>query len=78
LEPRPTREWFDGQNDRIPSPADSSLKFAIKIKNKDVPTAFALRIFCATGMQYAAVFPLPVRALANMSRLSKARGMAFD
>ena len=29
-------------------------------------------------MQYAAVFPLPVRARAKMSRFSSARGIAFD
>ena len=38
---------------------------------------FALRIFCTTGMQYAAVFPLPVRALASMSLFSNANGMAL-
>lgn len=41
-------------------------------------TAFALKIFCRTGIQYAAVFPLPVRALASMSRFSSAIGIAFD
>lgn len=40
-------------------------------------TAFVLKIFCRTGMQYAAVFPLPVRALASISRFSRAIGMAF-
>lgn len=29
-------------------------------------------------MQYAAVFPLPVRARARTSRFSRARGIAFD
>lgn len=29
-------------------------------------------------MQYAAVFPLPVRALASISRFSRAIGMAFS
>ena len=40
-------------------------------------TFFALKIFCTTGIQYAAVFPLPVRARARMSRLSTARGIAL-
>lgn len=43
----------------------------------NVPTALAFKIFCTTGIQYAAVFPLPVRARARTSRFSSARGMAF-
>lgn len=43
----------------------------------NIPTALAFRIFCTSGMQYAAVFPLPVRARARTSRFSSARGMAF-
>lgn len=42
-----------------------------------VPTLLVLRTFCTTGMQYAAVLPLPVRARARMSRLSRASGMAL-
>jgi len=43
----------------------------------NIPTLLALRIFWTTGMQYAAVFPLPVLARARMSRLSSPRGMAL-
>ena len=59
------------------------MTFAIPIlfflkKRKNPPTLLALKIFCTTGIQYAAVFPLPVRARARMSRLSRARGIALD
>ena len=40
-------------------------------------TDLAFKTFCATGMQYAAVFPLPVLALASMSRFSSASGIAL-
>lgn len=40
-------------------------------------TDFAFKTFCTNGMQYAAVFPLPVLALARMSLFSNANGMAF-
>lgn len=40
-------------------------------------TALEVRIFCTIGIQYAAVFPLPVRALAKISRPSKASGMVL-
>ena len=40
-------------------------------------TDFAFNTFCTNGMQYAAVFPLPVLALARMSLFSNARGIAF-
>lgn len=36
-----------------------------------------LSIFCTSGIQYAAVLPLPVRALARMSRPSRASGIAL-
>lgn len=44
---------------------------------QNAPTLLALKIFCTTGIQYAAVFPLPVRARARISRLSRASGMAL-
>ncbi len=40
-------------------------------------TDLAFKTFCTTGMQYAAVFPLPVRARASISLFSRAKGMAF-
>jgi hypothetical protein len=40
------------------------------------PTALAFRSFCMSGMQYAAVLPLPVGARARTSRFSRARGIA--
>lgn len=40
-------------------------------------TAFALSNFCMIGIQYAAVFPLPVRARARISWPSSARGIVL-
>eukprot|EP00585_Thalassiosira_rotula_P001403 CAMPEP_0196146408 /NCGR_PEP_ID=MMETSP0910-20130528/22960_1 /TAXON_ID=49265 /ORGANISM="Thalassiosira rotula, Strain GSO102" /LENGTH=71 /DNA_ID=CAMNT_0041408597 /DNA_START=72 /DNA_END=283 /DNA_ORIENTATION=+ len=51
----------------LSSPLPSPSSFSSSTSPRSANRLFLPKIFCTTGMQYANVFPLPVRALTSRS-----------